>query len=51
MSNDFLELKPFLQVVLGLFDVNMNKVYYMMITTALLIPLVYIKSLKRLGKV
>ena len=28
----------------------MNKLYYMMITTVLLIPLVYIKSLKMLGE-
>ena len=51
----FVRLKtsiPFinLQAMLGLFHFNMNKIYYMMITTALLIPLVYIKSLKMLGE-
>ena len=51
----FVRLKtsiPFinLQAMLGLFHFKMNKIYYMMITTALLIPLVYIKSLKMLGE-
>ena len=51
----FVRLKtsiPFinLQAMFGLFHFNMNKIYYMMITTALLIPLVYIKSLKMLGE-
>ena len=40
----------YLQAMLGWFHFNMNKIYYMMITTALLIPLVYIKSLKMLGE-